>query len=265
MDAVTDIQRARRSAASVLVSVGCHGGLLLLAYRFVDVRAVHEPPHVELTTVQIVEPLPDPAGPPAGAGAAPSLAAIATRNTGTPAGRAAKLPSQTRPATVADMHADLVVNYDLPQGPEPGDEGEAHGSLAGTGLFGDGIGNGAGQFGSGDGIGSLQMPEPPPRPPPARSLARPPEAKYDYHDWGYFAKTTGSVLVELTIDPRGRVRNARVVRSLNAAIDKRALATARTFEFFPALNPWGEPTWGLHRWEFVIGPGGSSFLPVHRR
>jgi TonB family protein len=109
------------------------------------------------------------------------------------------------------------------------------------------------------------MPEPPPRPPPVKSLARPPEPKYDYHDWGYFAKTTGSVLVELTIDPRGTVRNARVVRSLNAAIDKRAVATARTFEFFPALNPWGEPTWGLHRWEFVIGPGGSSFLPVHRR
>ena len=107
---------------------------------------------------------------------------------------------------------------------------------------------------SGDvGIGGLDVP-------PADSLgegrARPPRPKLPYDHWEYLApeQYTGmTVLVELTIDPQGRVDDVRVLKGLDPIeIDRRAIAYARSFEFYPKLDAEGQPQWSRYHWEFLL-------------
>ena len=44
----------------------------------------------------------------------------------------------------------------------------------------------------------------------------------------------------------------RVVKGLSNWLDEHAAAVARGYDFEPALNGAGEPTWGTYRWEFVM-------------
>jgi periplasmic protein TonB len=57
------------------------------------------------------------------------------------------------------------------------------------------------------------------------------------------AKIQGEVLVELSIDPGGRVTDARIIESLDPVygLDESALAAARQWVFMPALVD-GTPT-----------------------
>jgi TonB family protein len=244
--------------APALVSIAFHGALLLLVLRVVTTHVVpREPPRVELTAVTVIEPATQPApgntegasdSPGAGAGGAPGAMAFSPHNTGTPTARAARSRSQTRAPAAADPRADILVSYDAPRGDDPGDEGHGDGSGQGAGLAGDGAGAGYGERGTGYGMGGLRMPDPPPALP---SLARPPVPKHDYSRGGRWVKA-GTVLLMLTIDPHGVVRNVQILRGADYDLDVHARETARRFEFYPALDRDGGPIWSLHRWEFVV-------------
>jgi len=258
MEATGAARRAWRARTSALVSIVFHGVLLALALRVVAGRVAPGPARsVELTAVTVIEPAVHPApggtggpdtSPGAGTGGAPGAMAFSPHDTGVPTGRAARARSQTRAPAAATREADVLISYDTPRGDEAGDEGRGDGSGRGDGLLGDGEGAGYGDRGTGYGVAGLQMPEPPPALP---SLARSPIPKHDYTQ-GRGASHAGTVLLVLTIDPQGVVRNVRILRGADYELDKLARETARRFEFYPALDRSGAPVWGLHRWEFVI-------------
>jgi hypothetical protein len=251
------LRTRRRTAIAGGSTLGLHGVLLWLATMFSggDVRPAPGP--AALTSVEIVEPpVPPPPPPPEtpGPGKRQDRAAANTLGTRGRRGHDAPTRSPTRPVPTPDPLDELTVRYDAPTSETPGNPAGTSGrglgaGLSGTGLGGGGLGDG---FGAGNGIGSLSIPPPPPETP---SLARPPRPRYDYSHWPFRAPpgySGGSILVELTIDPHGVVKNVRMITHAEPSIDQRAAQTARGFEFDPALDRFGSPTWGRHRWEFVV-------------
>ena len=238
------------------LSLAIHGGLTVHAVVLVS-HGGGEPP-VALTPIEMIEVAPPPPPPPP---PEPGTQTLSTANASTGTlgrrGRDAPQRSQTRAPVAADPYADLVVSYDRPTGPDPGAETGTTGGGVGAGLHGDGAGSGdgTGQFG----IGNLAVP------PPPKSLARPPRPRGNYDAWYPAADRRfvgGSVLVELVIDARGRVRQVTLLRGVDSAINNDAVELARQFEFYPALDEAGQPTTAHYRWEFVLQAGaGASFQP----
>lgn len=245
----TTASASRRSAFAGMVSVAIHGGLLLAAVLLLHHRIASPSPTIELTSVQVVsapEP-PPPPPPPPGTGSQVRGATNTSPGTLGRRGRDAPPRSPSRAPVAPDPFAEVVVSYDTPTGPDPGNEAGTVGSGIGAGFHGDGTG-------SGDGGGLFGMGVPAP-PPPRPSLARPPRPRHDYGQWNFRADRRfagAKVDVELTIDPRGRVRNVRLLRGVEESIDERAIGLAQRFEFYPALDDAGVPIAGLHRWEFVL-------------
>ena len=235
------------------MSLGVHGGLLLLIFVFADGGGAPEPHRVDLTAIEVVDPPPPP--PPAPLPPAPMPV---IRPAGAKSGALGRCGheeaprSEVRAPAVVDPFAELAVSYDRPSGPDPGNEAATMGSTLGAGIDGDGTGLGYGDRGAGYGVGDLAVP---PAPPPLHSLARGPREKQAIHSWTYRGpeKFVGSeVLLELSIDPTGRVRNVRIVHGLEKFIDRRVSEIARHFDFYPALDAYGQPAWGLYRWVFQI-------------
>jgi hypothetical protein len=245
-------QEAGPRPTSWIASLGLHGGIVAV----VLLCAHHVAPRdaVETTLIELVEPAP-PQESPAGRGASGGTEPVKNATPGTLGRRGHDAPRSATRTPAPDPLADLVVSYDRPTGPDPGNEAGVTGQGLGSGLLGDGPG-GRGGLGNGNDIAALNVPAPPP-PTPERSLARPPRAKHPYNQWEFFGDRhfiSSHVMLELTIDPQGVVRDIRVVESDNSIIAKRASNVARHFVFYPALNDVGEPTWGLHRWEFSLRP-----------
>jgi TonB family protein len=141
----------------------------------------------------------------------------------------------------ADPYANLVMHYDAPPATDPGNRDGDTGAGLGSGLLGEGVG------GNDFGVGTV--------PPPPVSRARPPHPKDDYSQWDFHAASMfrGAIVrLELTVDPAGSVRDVRILKGVDDQIDLRATELARRFQFFPALDDDGRPTWGRHGWEFVI-------------
>jgi len=242
---------AHRSKVAVAVSLALHGGVVLLLLMIAGSREAPRPPVIELTEIQVVPPPPPPPPPPgpsrsgtrAGAGKSAKAGALGRR------GHDALPRSLTRAPAVADPFADLTVSHETPTLPDPGNPAGTTGQGVGTGLFGTGTGAGAGYGSLGDGPGTLQVPPPPP------SLARPPRPKSDYSDWnipGSHEFVNKILVVELTIDPHGDVRDVRVLQGVTNWLDSYASAVARGYKFHPALSDKGEPTPGHLPWTFVI-------------
>lgn len=253
-------ERSQRSTTSGLLSLGLHGGLLVLVFTLVERRVVPEPHRVELTSIEVVDPPASP--PPAPAPPPRAVRSPAGAKSGTLGrrGHDGAPRSQIHAPAVPDPFAELAVSYEVPSGPDPGNVAGTTGSTWGAGRFGDGIGAGYGSRGSGYGIGELPVP---PAPPPQTSLARPPREKHAYHTWyaGARGVVGAIVVVELTIDPEGRVRNVRRLRGVDGYSDDIAIELAHQFEFYPALDPYGHPTWGLYRWEFVLSKEDRPSFP----
>jgi hypothetical protein len=231
------------------VSLALHGGLVVLAVVIVGARGVR-PPVIELVPLDGGEPPPPPPPPPPGpSGPGKQAGAGNSAKTGTLGRRGHDAPphAHSRAPAIADPLADLTVSYDQPSGPVPGNLAGTTGVGAGAGLtgIGTGAGDGFGRFG--DGPGTLSIPLP--------SLARPPRPRHSYRDAvmrGSHKFGGATVRVVLIIDRRGAVRQVRLVHGVDQRVDQRAIDLARTFEFEPALDADGQPTYGGFPWAFVI-------------
>ncbi|HEU4733400.1 MAG TPA: energy transducer TonB [Kofleriaceae bacterium] len=265
-----------RSKLAGSISLALHGGLGVLALVFAGTAGTRgqRPPVIELVPVDVVGPPPAPTPPPGPSGPGKHPGAGNTAKTGTLGRRGHDAPphSRSRAPAIADPLADLTVSYDQPSGPDPGSELGTIGTGTGAGLtgIGTGAGNGFGRFG--DGPGTLSIPLP--------SLARPPRPRHSYRDSvirGSHKFGGGTVRVILTIDPRGAVRQVRLVHGLDEQLDRRAIDLARSFEFEPALDAEGKPAYGRYSWSFVINteytrdenepgddPGPGLFSRIHR-
>jgi TonB family protein len=237
--------RSRRGLTAIGLSLVINGGLIAAAL-LLHHRAEPAPTAPSLTDIEVVEPAAAPA-PPSAAG---QRHGAADTNAGTHGrrGHDAPLRSQNRAPAVADPYADLAMSYETP-GPDPGSTTtDSTGGAHGGGLFGDGTGSG---LGAGDGLGAGNGLPPAPVP----SLARPPRPKHEYRDWDYRAPIEyagRSILIELSLDPRGSVRGARILQGVEDKLDKAAVATASRYEFYPALNSVGSPIAAVYRWEFQL-------------
>jgi TonB family protein len=240
----------RRSMLAGAVSLGAHGLALLVIFVVAGRHIAATPRLVELLPIEITEaPPPPPPSPPPGPGGQQRGTTNTSDGTLGRHGHDAPPPSKSRAPVKADPFADAVMSYETSTGPDPGNEAGTTGLGFGAGLAGAGNGGGDGftQFGLGD--------VPPAPPPPAASRARPPRPKYTYDNWDFRAqgRFAGAIVqVELTVDPSGNVRDVSVLRSVDNDFDHHAIDLARQFKFYPALDEDGRPTWGRHRWEFVI-------------
>ncbi|HWD00381.1 MAG TPA: energy transducer TonB [Candidatus Sulfopaludibacter sp.] len=62
----------------------------------------------------------------------------------------------------------------------------------------------------------------------------------EYSDEGRRARLQGTVIVELVVDPSGKTRDPKVVKSLGLGLDEQALKAVATWRFKPALKD-GKP------------------------
>lgn len=63
----------------------------------------------------------------------------------------------------------------------------------------------------------------------------------EYSDEARKAKYQGSVLVDITIMPDGRVTNPHVLRGPGLGLEEKALASVRTWRMRPCTGPGGKP------------------------
>jgi TonB family protein len=71
----------------------------------------------------------------------------------------------------------------------------------------------------------------------------------------------GSVLLTGVVTPEGKMVNVRVLRSLDAVIDERAIAAFRQYRFSPALLN-GKPVHATYREELTFAPPPPSILEM---
>lgn len=261
--AATADRRPQRSVASGLGSLAVHAVLLALVFLLAGLHATPRPPTVALTAIQIVGAPPPPPPPPpvTGQGTTAPSTTHAGASVGTLGRRGHDAPqrSPSRAPRAPDPYAELAVSYDRPASADPGAAAGTLGLGLGEGLLGDGAGAGGGGF------GNLGVPPPPP---PPHSLARPARPRLDYHRWDFRAARQFSgqvVVVLLSIDPGGHVRDVRVLQSVDPAVDRHAADLARRFEFYPALDAAGHPEAGQYRWEFVIVGDNPPIFQVQPR
>jgi protein TonB len=242
-------RRSRRWVMAGTVSMVVHAGLVVVAVVFTSGRVARAPQHPLVTPIEVIEPPPPPPPPPTpAAGTGTQLASLAGANAGTLGRHGHGAPrSMSRAPAASDPMADVVVSYDAQTSDDAGSGAGTTGRGIGAGLLGDGAGAGGGGFG----LGNV---------PPAPSLARPPRPKASYRHWDFRAAPVfagGLIRIELTIAPDGSVREVRLLKGVDSYVDRHAVERARDFRFYPALNDAGQPTWGRHGWEFVIGADGS--------
>jgi TonB family protein len=250
MEEVGPAARSRRPLLAGGVSLAVHAGLVVGAVALASGGVSRETRPASLTPIEVVEvPPPAPPPPPPNPGSTGTqVASLTSGSAGTLGRHGHGAPrSVSRAPAAADPLADVVVSYDAQTSDDAGHEDGTVGLGIGAGLIGDGAGAGGGSFG----LGNV---------PPAPSLARPPRPRSNYRHWDFRAAPVfagGLIRIELTIAPDGSVRDARLLKGVDSYVDRHAVAHARGFRFYPALNDAGQPTWGRHGWEFVIGVDGE--------
>ncbi|HMG11626.1 MAG TPA: energy transducer TonB [Gemmatimonadaceae bacterium] len=189
--------------------------------------------------VEVVRPAPPaPRSPPAFHAARPARGAGArTRTQHEPV----KSAQPVAPVAVRDL-ADLTISYD--------DAASVASPGATTNTDGGGSGIGASiATWRGDGIARIDIPQ------PAASLARPPRPRHDYNNLripGASKFAGDQVKLELTIDVHGKVTRVQLLQGVDRALDRKAVALVRTFEYQPALDDAGVAIEGTSRWNLQI-------------
>ena len=235
---------SRRPILAGSLSLALHGGLVVLALTLVGVRVAKPPRMIELIPIEVTSAPPVAPRPPSGSQTQP---ASSKQRAGTLGRRGHTAPAASRtqaPATI-DRLADLAVRYEAPEGAS---SNAAAKDEQGPGAAASGPGDGAGVGVKAAGAG-LEVPEAPP------SAARDPRPKQEYGRWtipGAQEFANRRIVVELRVEPSGRVSAVKLIEGVGAWIDASAVELARKFEFYPALNDAGEPIECDYGWTFTI-------------
>ena len=137
------------------------------------------------------------------------------------------------PAGSSDQRGEIEAAEDLPESSGPG-VGEGAGTGQGTGM-GPGTGSGLGPgWGGGTGGGPYR---------PGSGVTMPVLIRQimpNYTEEALRQKIQGEVLLEVVISRDGRIFDARVIRSLDQGLDRKALEAVRQWTFVPGKLR-GEP------------------------
>lgn len=208
------VKVGERSFRSLPVSILLHG-ILVLAVVVVALTAVDvlPPPPVMLAFVAPVAAAPPPPPPPpAPVSVTPQPVTPAVN----PAAAPVTAPTEIKPETGIEPTAQA-------SGAPGGVEGGIPGGVVGEGL--------------------VAAPEPPPPPPPRAPIrvggsVRPPikikDVVPDYPPLAAAARVQGVVIVEAEIGADGKVKDARILRSI-PLLDRAALDAVRQWEYAPTL------------------------------
>jgi TonB family protein len=223
----------RHNAPAVLAAVGLH----VLALWALGRPPVHQaPPSLTMFEVDLTPPPPPPTPTPMPASTPtpmrPAARPAPITHARTAARTAVRVPITTssEPATLAVPGADPVVA-------EP-----AAAPAPVTTTRPDALAQA---------LGPAEAP--PSGPPPLRGTTA-----FDYSPDLARTRISGVVIVALEIDPSGRVASARVVKSINGALDRAALEMARNFRFQPRLDAEGQPQGDRLSWSFKFEPKGLA-------
>jgi TonB family protein len=230
------------------VSLGLHGGLVVLALALVGARVARPSRPAELTWIEVaaapslspptpVEPTPAPPTPTS------AIAGLHSRR-----GHEVAPRTPPRAPTRAGSRADLKVSYDdLTSFAAPGADDTPAGAVVNDGQAGLRVGDAPVETN----VASFQIPAP-----PTASLARRPRPKHaEYRELRLHAvrQFAGQAIhVSLQIDATGRVTGVQLVHGVDPVLDQRTIEIVRTFEFEPALDRAGEPVPGTSPWQILI-------------
>jgi periplasmic protein TonB len=130
--------------------------------------------------------------------------------------------------------------------PAPGDPSAPPGEAGSDGARegGSGIGTGSGD---GDGVDIDRSARPVPLDASQRQTL-------PYTEEAARARVSGSVVLQLMVDPLGRVGRVTVRRGLGHGLDEIAMKLAMQIRFRPALDRTGQPTAATVRWGFHFQP-----------
>jgi len=224
-----DASRQRRPTPARALSPAGLGAAVALVIALAGNHVVRSP-----ASSAVVLPVDHAARPARGAGAR-------TRTQPEPG----KSAQPVAPVAIRDL-ADLTISYD------DAASFASPGVMTNTDAVGDagrsGIGASVATW-RGDGIARIAIPQ------PTASLARSPRPKHDYHNLripGASKFAGDQVKLELTIDVRGKVIRVQLLQGVDRALDRKAIALVRTFEYQPALDDDGDAIEGTSRWNLSI-------------
>ena len=212
------VKVGERSFRSLPVSVLLHGaGVLVIAVVALTAGDVLPTPPVMLAFVAPVAPAPAPPPPPS-----PPVAEV--RQPSTPA---APNPAAAPMAAPTEIKPETGVEPTAPAGVPGGVEGGIPGGVAGQGV--------------------VTLPDTPPPPPPPPAPTEPirvgggvkaplkiKDVPPVYPSFAIHARAQGVVIIEAEIGADGRVKDARVLRSI-PILDQAALDAVRQWEYTPTL------------------------------
>ena len=221
-----------RSSVPVLISTAAHvvvvGVVLAIPILYVSAELPRVPDMVAFVVSTAPSPPPPPPPPPPAPAATPSKPkAIAPVPTANPRAAPVEAPREI----VEEMPVDTGSTEGVPGGVEGGVTGGVVGGVVG-GL-----------------VSELPPPLPPPPPPPSPPpVARAPvriggelkapalveRVEPKYPSIAIRAQVQGVVILEAVVDPRGRVEDVRVLRSI-PLLDKAAIAAVRQWRYSPLL------------------------------
>jgi len=215
-----DLAVRRRQGVAVPVSVGLHAGAAVALALVPLLLASTLPEPAKGIRAFFAEPLsamPPPPPPPPPAARAAVTARVAPRTAAAPAGFVApiEVPEEVRPEQGLDLGG---VEGGVPGGVEGGVPGGVVGGI----------------------VGGLPDAPPPPAAKPVRvgGDVREPKKVLDvapvYPDLALQARLEGIVIIEATIDVRGRVVDAKVLRGV-PMLDEAALEAVRKWVYTPTL------------------------------
>jgi TonB family protein len=186
-------------------------------------EAAPPPPRIAPTATPNGNPVSAPPHP------GPPARALHRRPDGLPAHQPAAPPT-------ADVEPGPPAVAPPDDGPDLGNAGN------GAGLGGRGSGGG-----DGDGNGDIDLSA---RPVPLNAG----DVTLPYTEEAARRRISGNVIVELSIDPVGRVQRATIARRLGYGLDELAIRTAMQLRFRPAHDRAGRPTAATVRWRVHFDP-----------
>ena len=221
-----------RSSVPVLISTAAHvvvvGVVLAIPILYVSAELPRVPDMVAFVVSTAPSPPPPPPPPPP---AAPAATASQPR-------ALASVPTANRRAAPVEAPREIVEEMPVDTGSTEGVPGGVEGGVTG-GVVGGVVGGL---------VSELLPPSPPPPPPSPPPVARAPvriggelkapalveRVEPEYPPIAVRAQVQGVVILEAVVDPRGRVEDVRVLRSI-PLLDKAAIAAVRQWRYSPLL------------------------------